>query len=515
MKILDSDAIRPSAYNPRKADKERLELVALSLRKFGWLLPIYADPDGEILSGHQRHHVATSMLGAKRLPVVTTKKMPERRRMAINVLYNRSTNDMQKHDSSQDLREELLSSEDIIKRVQSLPDLRIDHDEWYPVARSKMRPIKELMAVNESWRDPHGIKMANGLSANGLPPMPIVVTPSGKVVNGLARLTLAARDGQTEIECVEIPEKQADLARLLLNRLSMDFNLEERYADLLRWNSFRRAANHQEWLVNVHTSDLLRAGKSKVAIAARAFDHRKPEHVERWKKHYGTTVLDFGAGLLDQVRILNDIGVDAVGFEPFYIGDTRGGDVNPAEARALTEKFLSRVADGTRFESIFLSAVMNSVPFLQDRRHIVTLIAALSTEETSVHAGSVSANHERFFRQTGPSVVCGIDRSSGGFALDYEPRVIIGELSGKPKVQKFHTLAEWRELWAERFDWVVPYDSSGYVCCVAERPKKVPAADLKAAIEFEFDVPYPDGTRMGMVKLAKEAFATRKKVLNS
>ena len=29
----------PSTYNPRQADPGRLELVALSLRKFGWLLP--------------------------------------------------------------------------------------------------------------------------------------------------------------------------------------------------------------------------------------------------------------------------------------------------------------------------------------------------------------------------------------------------------------------------------------------------------------------------------------------
>ena len=452
------------------------------------------------------------MLGATKVPVVTTKKLPERRRMAVNVLYNRSTNDIQKQESSQDMREELMSSGDIIKRIESLPDIPIDSDQWYPVAKATHRSVPDLMAVNETWRDPHALKMANGLATNGLPPMPIVVTPSGKVVNGLARLTLAARDGEATVECVEIPEEQADLAKLLLNRLSMDFSLEERYADLLRWNSFRRAHNKQEWLVNVHTSDLLRAGKAKINVAARAFDHNKPAHVERWKKHYGTTVLDFGAGLLDQVTVLKGMGVDAVGFEPFYIGEA-GGDVNPEAARALTAKFLERVADGTKFDSIFLSAVMNSVPFLQDRRHIVTLIAALSTEETRVHAGSVSANHERFFRQTGPQVICGIDRSSGGFALDYEPRIIIGELSGKPKVQKFHTPAEWRELWAERFEYVDPYNGTNYVSCVAKRPLKISAADLTAAIEFEFDVPYPNGTRMGMVKEAKAAFAARKKLI--
>ena len=43
------DALNPSAYTPRQADPARLSLVELSIRKLGWLLPIYASPEGEIL----------------------------------------------------------------------------------------------------------------------------------------------------------------------------------------------------------------------------------------------------------------------------------------------------------------------------------------------------------------------------------------------------------------------------------------------------------------------------------
>ena len=48
-------AVAPSTYNPRSADAARLDLIELSLRKLGFLAPIYADSNGEILSGHQRH----------------------------------------------------------------------------------------------------------------------------------------------------------------------------------------------------------------------------------------------------------------------------------------------------------------------------------------------------------------------------------------------------------------------------------------------------------------------------
>ena len=67
MNCSPASALRPALYNPREADAERLELVRLSLRKLGFLLPLVATTDGEILSGHQRHAVAVDM-GAARVP---------------------------------------------------------------------------------------------------------------------------------------------------------------------------------------------------------------------------------------------------------------------------------------------------------------------------------------------------------------------------------------------------------------------------------------------------------------
>ena len=72
MKLIDIDSLNPSTYNPRTADPRRLDLIELSLRKLGFLLPIYATPDGEIISGHQRHHVAKRM-GVRQVPVAITK----------------------------------------------------------------------------------------------------------------------------------------------------------------------------------------------------------------------------------------------------------------------------------------------------------------------------------------------------------------------------------------------------------------------------------------------------------
>ena len=68
IKLVPIDAVQASEYNPRRNDEKRLALTELSLRKLGFLLPIYADESGEILSGHQRHLVASRM-GFRQIPV--------------------------------------------------------------------------------------------------------------------------------------------------------------------------------------------------------------------------------------------------------------------------------------------------------------------------------------------------------------------------------------------------------------------------------------------------------------
>ena len=47
--------------------------------------------------------------------------------------------------------------------------------------------------------------------------------------------------------------------------------------------------------------------------------------------------------------------------------------------------------------------------------------------------------------------------------------------------------------------------------CASARP--VDAVRLREAIEFEFDLPYPDGTRMDLVKCAMDSFSQRLQII--
>lgn len=500
--------LRPSAYNPRKADAERLELVELSLRKFGWLLPIYADHDGEILSGHQRHLVATRM-GAAMVPVVRVPTFKIERRMGINVLYNRATNDLYKTKSTVELKDDLMSRIDEINRIKSLPDIPVDSDDWYPVMKQKPVATLRLAKLNERWPEQHAIAMAGQMKANGLPQMPVICTTDYKVVNGLARLSFAVSNNDDFVNAVFISPDLAEEVKSMLNLLTMDYNIQERYEDLLRYNSFRRKNQRTTILTPTFLEDFLRHFINS-GNRNGAFQLENPRHVELWKEYYGTHVIDFGAGLCDKTQILKNMGVDAVAFEPFFLASDNE-TIDTDAARALTSKFLDRVADGTEWDSIFIASVFNSIPFLQDRKHVIAIVAALSSPHTKLHTAAICTESDRWFNHTRGDLKKGHDTSSNGFALDYEPRIIISDIALKPKVQKYHTETEFAELIRHGYKHVETFltAKNGLVQAVGSNARKIDVDELRAAIEFEFNVPHPEGRRLGMAEEAKAAFSKR------
>ncbi len=496
IRLLPLDAVRPSAYNPRESDPERLDLVELSLRKLGWLLPIYADKSGEILSGHQRHLVAERM-GCKRVPVAATKAMDLVERKAVNIVFNRGTNDLRTYDTPKNLTTALQHSE-VEDFAAALPDKDVDGEGFYPCMATRRVPLKPLLEVNAGrWID-YATSIARSLYHKGIV-MPLVVDPDMRVVNGLGRLKMLAEKGHSDADVVAVSHQEAPLAESLLNLLSMDFDIHRRYADLLRHNSFRRAHQMRPHLGRGFVFTIVKNG------AANKFDINHPAHLARWKTTYGTCVLDFGAGHLTETEMLRAQGIDVTPFEPYRLG--KGNEIDKAASVALAREFLSAVGSGKRWDSIFLSSVLNSVPFVEDRQHIVALCAALCTARTRLYAAAMSEEAPDLRSASGEDFLKNSRQIS--FLLPYEPNIKLGNFSGKPKVQKYHTPKEFYELFRARFSVVQVTRGADNVEAVSTSPLPLDVDALRAAVEFEFNLPYPDGSRMGLVALAKAAFSKR------
>lgn len=503
IKLLDIGEIAPSTYNPRKSDAKRLDYLEISLRKMGFVLPIVATVKGEILSGHQRHFVATRM-GAKKVPVLVTKDYDLEKRKGLNILFNRATNDMRLVDTERNLTERLTSL-NMESMMAAVPDLAADTDDFFPCMRAEMVPAQLLIDRNPpEMLDENMVGAGKRLLDQGIE-MPIVAArESGRVVNGLGRMFAMLERGDKVLPVVWVTEAQAGLAHVLLNFLTMDFDIHSRYTNELRYNSFRRATGTRDH-IGVGFTFAVKPGER-----ANAFDYKSKADILKWVRVHGSSVVDFGAGKMDETRMIRAMGVKCYPFEPYRL-DPGTSEINRDLAVETAREFLQAVGDGVRFSSVFISAVLNSVPFRADREKVLQILAALCDERSICYSCSIADDNGDFKIRTGQVKVAQKDRArTSQFELSYEKNITIGEFTGKPKVQKYHSLEEWDELFRTAFQEVRSFrPMRGYVAAVCRKPFPVDPAKLREALEFEFELPYPDGKTMGLSQEAKAAFGRR------
>jgi hypothetical protein len=157
---------------------------------------------------------------------------------------------------------------------------------------------------------------------------------------------------------------------------------------------------------------------------------------------------------------------------------------------------------------VFISSVLNSVPFIEDRQHIVALLAAM-TGNGRCYAVTKSVNHGSWKTLTGGSVINSRNASYAGFSIGYEPGTVLTDIADQPKAQKYHTVDEFRALFKERFAHVQAAHSQANAQVIASKPLPVDPQVLGAACDFEFNLMYPDGKRMGLGDYAREMFGKR------
>lgn len=501
IKLEQICAVQPSTYNPRKADPRRLDIIELSLRKLGFLLPIYSDANGEILSGHQRHHVATR-IGLKNIPVAYTEAMDLEQRKAINIAFNRGTNDLT-HNSTPKTMTDALKETGAFDIGAALPDIDPeDHKKMFRCMYPTMTKTVDLVNANHGRWVKYSYRMAKMLGTFGVA-MPIVCTPDNVVVNGIGRLQLLSEREEEFSPVVYISHEEAAFSNAMLNLLSMDFDLHNRYSDTLRYNSFRRARRVR--------SELGLGFIFMVApnTPAKEFDVTTTVNRSKWIRQHGKKIVDFGAGHFHETDLLRSIGVDVYPFEPYRIKDGQD-DIDRDLSISTVLKFLDDVESGQEFTSIFISSVLNSVPFAKDREHIACICAALCSPKTVLYALATGADHTNIKQVKGLNSLNERQSSALTFLLEYEPNITLADFKGKPKVQKYHSPEEFYNLFKPFFKAVKVQDGIGQnvhaICVGANDPDPV---RLAQALEFEFDLPYPDGSKMGLVLRAKEAFSKR------
>lgn len=475
--------------NPRKPDPARLGLLRLSLSKLGFLMPVYATKDGMLLSGHQRLTVSKE-LGLKKVPVCTIDVLAKDIQ-GINILFNRATNDFNAFDTGSKVKERL-GLEDVISSAEDLPDF--EGEDWLALA-CKDTAIEGLGREDADRYDKKATVLADSVMKMGIK-IPVVVSESGQVVNGIHRLFAAKEAGLKEWPIITVPDELAKVALNFLNYLSMDFHVDEDFANMMRYSAYRRPQNNRG---NVPKAYRFWANGGRTLL------DRDSYSVEYWRKFrdlHGNDLMDFGAGLCKVKPFLEARGMNCAEFEPYRIDpDKEVGVPDPDYSKKKAREFLDEIAEGKNFTSIFMASVLNSIPFPKDRLSVLAIVNALSTKDTVIYG--TCRDISDFNYEYG-----GI-RNANYFVFDSEPGVRIGDVMRNPKVQKFETQesadAMFSRLWNKREYW--PGGNVFY--WKLSSPKGCNAQVLAQALAIEFDLPYSDGTTMGLVQHAKKCFSKR------
>jgi len=224
---------------------------------------------------------------------------------------------------------------------------------------------------------------------------------------------------------------------------------------------------------------------------------------KRFRDLHGNTVLDFGAGLCNASPFLATKDIRCVEFEPYRIDpDSDSHKPDPEYSRGKAREFLQSIADGEQLSSVFLASVLNSVPFPRDRMCVLAIVHGLCGLKTTVYG--TCRDISDFNYEYG-----GI-RQASYFVFDSEAGVRLGDSLNNPKIQKFHSREEFTAIasnfWTDIKTW--PGGNVFYFRCSG--PVRPNRKVLKEALRFEFgNLPYSDGTKLGLYAEAEAAFKKR------
>lgn len=489
--VAPTTSLVPDQSNPRQADPARLGLLRLSLAKLGFLMPVFRQKGTNLLlSGHQRLTVAKD-LGMEFVPCMDV-ELSESEVKGVNILFNRITNDFNAFDTGSKAAGKL-DMQTVIAAAEALPDKDLGE---HAAFHCRDEPIAPIVRGTPELYDKKAALAAHTLLRKGIK-IPAVVTESGRVVNGIHRLFSALESGVTTWPVVRVSDQIGDVASALLNYLSMDYKIDGEFKDLLRAGAFRRASNDKG---TVPKSYRFWANGCRTLLDK---DSYTPEAWNRFRHTHGQNILDFGAGLCKVAPYLQTKGMNAIDFEPYRFDPVKqSGQPDPDYSRAQAKRFLQLIADPKlKFDSIFLSAVMNSVPFPEDRLKVLAVVHALCSRNTAVYGTCRDISDYNY--------EYGGERRSVYFVMDGEPGVRLGDVTSRPKLQKFHTQAEARAMF-ERFWKTVEFWPGGNVFFYKlTHAMGINPRVLSQSLEFEFNLPYLDGSTMGLVDEAKAAFAKR------
>lgn len=447
----DIEAIKPAAYNPRKITKEQQQELCKSIRRFGLIAPILANREDNVIIAGRRRTKAARLAGIQTVPVQYVESMNLGDEIKFNQIHNAAEPGTVKVRFDGD--------------AEKGKFIELD-DEDFTTIESTATVVKEICGL--------ALRYGNVLSA---------VICKGDVILGGDYVKACKVLGLKVDACVCDDSMHDDLPRCF----GEDYGCCS-YGHIKRDTCVQGLAQ----LCRGASRDDGRCAQRSTLYARHVIPHLE-------ERSSASTVLDFGCGKGGYVRHLKKTGHEAPGVE-FFSND--GKAIDASKGNRMIDAPVKHLQERRQFDAAVCDSVLNGVGSMKAERSAIdfpNLMASgrLFTSGRPLDSATRTMKCEKDAANAWRAVEF---LDAGNFSANYR--------SGKRCFQHYHSKEQIKKSLEESGFEIVKLDwekRGGSWQCEAVKTRELPLQRCIDAIDFEFDLPLPNGRsckRNGDVKKA-------------
>lgn len=435
------DKVVPAAYNPRKIEDERIDVLKESLDKLGFIVPILVNKENNtIIAGHQRTKTAR-LSGLKEVPVNVIENITLGDEITFNQIHNSVELSLQN-------KPKLLFGE-----FEKEKFIQIPHEN-FEKKMCRAASLKEICSLL--------MKYGNCMSC---------VVCKNEVLYGAEYM------------------KACQMLKLPVNTYICD---DSKYKDI-KYYMTQDYGRFSYESIERHTyvqglAQTVRNTGGGVGPAPRC----KSWLYTRWCIPYckqagkGTRVLDFGCGKGAYIPKMNELGYPTTGVE-FY--NHNGAAINIRKGNEQIDNLIDELKTNGLFDVSFCSSVMNSVDSLEAEDAVLSCLSLFTKDKIFFSGRTLDYDIRSIY-----TAVDGTNRTYYHY-LDADNFTAVYR-QGHWFFQKFHNREQIEKLCADHKFKILALEYSKNKTtwnCYCEKIEDLPEERYKKAVEFEFGLALPNG----------------------
>lgn len=439
LKLVDIDRIKGAEYNPRKIDESKLGTLEKSIKELGFIIPIIVNKENNtIIAGHQRTKTAKKV-GLKQIPAFLVKNI----NLADEINFNQIHNGAEKTPTYKSKVKTSAYKHNDFNEIAG-KDININRDNM------NMAVVNQIRNMILKYGNIFSSVVSNGI---------IIYQEEYAYTCKLMGIDCNAYILESE---------KLGNAKDFLNQSYGEFSYEN-----LKKNTFVQGLAQ---MFRDPTGE-----KNKKRNASKLYEEMVYPFLEKNKDI--KSILDFGCGKGAYINELSKK-YEAIGVE-FY--NNNGSAINVSKGNKQIDSFISYLGKDKKFDLVICDSVLNSVDSLEAEESIMDILNYFSKDIVFLSGRSIKAIK---YINSGRKKSRNKDKlhflDKDGFTASFR--------KGNWYYQKFHSEKQVKELCEKHGFEVIEYTVTANAWkAKLKKVRQVSDENVKKAIQFEFNLPLPNG----------------------